>query len=99
MSKTVDILDPASYPHKYIQLSKRKNRKYHYIDLSPPGQASSNGETVVCCHGFPDLWYGYRFQMFALANRGYRVIVPSMLGYGETVGLFASACQGKSDGE
>jgi len=40
---------------------------------------------VVLIHGFPDLWYGWRYQIQYLASLGgYRVIAPDMLGYGET---------------
>ena len=40
--------------------------------------------TVVLCHGWPDLWYGWRYQIRALAAAGYRVIVPDQRGFGQT---------------
>ncbi|THH19891.1 hypothetical protein EW146_g1339 [Bondarzewia mesenterica] len=40
--------------------------------------------TIVCVHGFPDLWYGWRYQIGPWVKRGYRVIAPDMLGYGGT---------------
>ena len=42
------------------------------------------GPAVVLCHGFPELWYSWRHQIGALADAGYRVIVPDQRGYGET---------------
>lgn len=33
-------------------------------------------------HGFPDLWYGWRYQIGPWVRQGYRVVVPDMLGYG-----------------
>ncbi|MEU7576151.1 alpha/beta hydrolase [Streptomyces sp. NPDC041068] len=37
---------------------------------------------VVLCHGFPELAFSWRHQLFALAKSGYRVLVPDMRGYG-----------------
>ena len=36
---------------------------------------------VVLLHGFPDFWYGWRHQIPALAEAGYRVVVPDQRGY------------------
>ncbi|MET8685224.1 alpha/beta hydrolase [Streptomyces sp. NPDC004732] len=37
---------------------------------------------VVLCHGFPELAFSWRHQLFALASAGYRVLVPDMRGFG-----------------
>jgi pimeloyl-ACP methyl ester carboxylesterase len=37
---------------------------------------------VVFSHGFPELGYSWRYQVPALADAGYRVIVPDQRGYG-----------------
>ncbi len=42
------------------------------------------GKPVLLCHGFPDLWRGWRPQMEALAAAGYRAIAPDMRGYGQS---------------
>ena len=42
------------------------------------------GPAVVLCHGFPELWYSWRHQIPALAEAGFRVIVPDQRGYGRT---------------
>lgn len=42
------------------------------------------GRPVLLCHGFPDLWRGWRPQMEALAAAGYRAIAPDMRGYGRS---------------
>ncbi|KAF8555382.1 alpha/beta-hydrolase [Imleria badia] len=55
-------------------------RTYHYIDQRPNEPRS----TLICLHGFPDLWYGWRHQIRPWVEEGYRVVVPDMLGYGET---------------
>ena len=41
----------------------------------------ADGPPVVLLHGFPEFWYGWRHQIPALANAGYRVIVPDQRGY------------------
>jgi pimeloyl-ACP methyl ester carboxylesterase len=41
-----------------------------------------DGPLVVLCHGFPELAFSWRHQVFALAEAGYRVVVPDMRGYG-----------------
>ena len=44
------------------------------------------GEPVVFCHGFPDVWIGWRKQMEAVAAAGYRAIAIDMRGYGGSTG-------------
>ena len=41
------------------------------------------GTPVLLLHGFPDSKYLWRHQLPALADAGYRVIAPDMLGYGD----------------
>jgi pimeloyl-ACP methyl ester carboxylesterase len=55
---------------------------YHYL-LAKPDTTNPVG-TVVLVHGFPDLSYGWRYQIPALTAAGYQVIAPDMLGYGRT---------------
>lgn len=40
-----------------------------------------DGEPVILLHGFPEYWGGWRKQIPALAEAGYRVIVPDQRGY------------------
>lgn len=42
---------------------------------------SGEGEPVVLLHGFPDFWYGWRYQIPALAEAGYRAVAPDLRGY------------------
>lgn len=43
-----------------------------------------DGAAVLLLHGFPDLWYGWRHKMAALAARGYRAVAPDLRGYGDS---------------
>lgn len=42
------------------------------------------GPGVLFCHGFPDLWRGWRHQMEVVADHGYRAIALDMRGYGRS---------------
>src|SRR5215218_9933796 len=46
----------------------------HYVE-------AGEGPLVVLLHGFPEFWYGWRHQIPALAERGFRVVAPDMRGY------------------
>lgn len=41
----------------------------------------NEGPLVVLLHGFPEFWYGWRHQIAALAEAGYRVLIPDQRGY------------------
>ena len=51
---------------------------YHVAELG------RGDKVVVMLHGMPDTSGVWRHQARALAEAGYRVVVPDMLGYGET---------------
>ncbi|TFK55629.1 alpha/beta-hydrolase [Heliocybe sulcata] len=72
----------ASFHHRYELLST--GRRYHFVDEKPANYDAITTPTLLCIHGFPDCWYGWRFQIGPWVKRGYRVIVPDMLGYGGT---------------
>ncbi|MBI4696798.1 MAG: alpha/beta hydrolase [Gammaproteobacteria bacterium] len=42
------------------------------------------GPLVVMVHGFPELWYSWRFQLPALAAAGYRAVAFDQRGYGRS---------------
>lgn len=50
--------------------------RLHYQAAGP-----LTGKTVLLLHGFPEFWYGWRRQIAALAEAGFRVIVPDQRGY------------------
>ncbi len=41
----------------------------------------ADGTPIVLCHGFPELAFSWRHQLVALADAGYRVLVPNQRGY------------------
>jgi len=42
------------------------------------------GPLVVLTHGFPELWYSWRYQLVALAKAGFHAVAPDQRGYGQT---------------
>lgn len=42
------------------------------------------GNAIVLCHGFPEHAYSWRYQIPALVEAGYHVIVPNQRGYGNS---------------
>ncbi|KAK5946351.1 hypothetical protein PMZ80_000493 [Knufia obscura] len=54
---------------------------YGYLHALPSGPKYA---TIVLIHGFPDLSFGWRYQIPFLTNLGYEVIAPDCLGYGRS---------------
>jgi len=52
------------------------------IELQLVEAGPEDGQTVVLCHGFPELAYSWRHQVPALADAGYHVLAPDQRGYG-----------------
>ncbi|BGP36432.1 hypothetical protein JCM10450v2_000331 [Rhodotorula kratochvilovae] len=79
-----DPLDASSFNHRFVTVPS--GHRYHLIDEHPAHWRGpvEQAPTILMAHGFPDLWYGWRYQIAAFAARGYRVICPSQLGYGGT---------------
>ncbi|WP_375416476.1 alpha/beta fold hydrolase [uncultured Hymenobacter sp.] len=48
----------------------------HVVQCGPPA-----GPLVILLHGFPEFWFGWRRQIEALAEAGYRVWAPDQRGY------------------
>ncbi|KAL3519709.1 hypothetical protein ACH5RR_017858 [Cinchona calisaya] len=61
--------------HKFIEVN---GLKLHVAE------AGGNGSKAVLlfCHGFPEIWYSWRYQMIAVAEAGYRALAPDYRGYG-----------------
>lgn len=51
------------------------------ITLHAMAAGPENGPLVILLHGFPEFWYGWRYQIEMLANAGFRVLAPDQRGY------------------
>uniref|UniRef100_A0A8C7DLK0 Bifunctional epoxide hydrolase 2-like n=1 Tax=Oncorhynchus kisutch TaxID=8019 RepID=A0A8C7DLK0_ONCKI len=67
--------NPEEVSHGYITI--KPSVKLHYVEMG-------TGPPVMLCHGFPESWYSWRYQIPALADAGFRVLSLDMKGYGES---------------
>ncbi|KAK0646439.1 epoxide hydrolase [Cercophora newfieldiana] len=81
MSSTPDKLTPNDPRVEHHTLTIRNN-KWHYLLANPSSSPST--ATMLLVHGWPDLAFGWRYQVPHLLSLGLRVIIPDMLGYGGT---------------
>ncbi|SCZ91279.1 BZ3500_MvSof-1268-A1-R1_Chr1-2g01304 [Microbotryum saponariae] len=83
MSTAPNPADPNSFNHRFVRIPTTQH-VYHVVDQAPLHHRGdlADAPTLLLCHGFPDLWFGWRYQIHAFAARGWRVICPSQLGYG-----------------
>ncbi|MDQ2048918.1 alpha/beta hydrolase [Natronolimnohabitans sp. A-GB9] len=56
-------------------------RSVNGIRLHTVAAGDERDPLVVLLHGFPEFWYGWRHQLEALVEAGYRVLVPDQRGY------------------
>ncbi|WP_293191395.1 alpha/beta hydrolase [Ottowia sp.] len=70
----MDADDAAAFNHCFAEVN---GIRIHYVD-------EGQGPLVILVHGFPYLWYMWRRQILALAEAGYRVVVPDQRGFGQT---------------
>lgn len=72
----IDKNDPSTFNHQYATVN---GIRMHYVD-----ENSSSKKPLLLLHGWPDLWLGWREQIPFLVEMGYRVIAPTLRGFGET---------------
>ncbi|PIA28357.1 hypothetical protein AQUCO_07100023v1 [Aquilegia coerulea] len=61
--------------HKYVDIN---GLKLHVAEIG------TGDKVVLFLHGFPEIWYSWRYQMIAAAKAGYRTIAIDFRGYGES---------------
>ncbi|KAI0104195.1 Alpha/Beta hydrolase protein [Nemania sp. FL0031] len=77
MVDSLALNDPR-VEHKFAEVG---GFKYHYMLAKPSGKPTA---TVFLIHGWPDLAMGWRNQVPYLLSLNLQVVVPDMLGYGQT---------------
>ena len=50
------------------------------VELRVAEAGPEGGPLIVFVHGWPELWYSWRYQIPALVEAGYHVIAPDMRG-------------------
>lgn len=67
--------DPSTMTHGYVPI--KPGVRLHFVELG-------SGPVVCLCHGFPESWFSWRYQIPVLAQAGFRVLAVDMKGYGES---------------
>ncbi|KAF8329017.1 epoxide hydrolase [Amanita rubescens] len=70
--------------HLYCLNSSSQLTLCFKVDQKPDSFHPNRTHSLLCLHGMPDSWYGWRYQIGPWVRNGARVIVPDMLGYGGT---------------
>eukprot|EP00252_Welwitschia_mirabilis_P014862 TRINITY_DN32913_c0_g1_i1.p1 TRINITY_DN32913_c0_g1~~TRINITY_DN32913_c0_g1_i1.p1 ORF type:complete len:316 (-),score=62.35 TRINITY_DN32913_c0_g1_i1:294-1241(-) len=63
-------------------MDKIQHRQVNVGKLNLHVAEVGSGPAVLFLHGFPEIWYTWRYQMLALANEGFHSIAPDFRGYG-----------------
>lgn len=66
--------DNQEWAHRFAETN---SIRMHYVE-------QGDGYPVLLLHGFPEIWYSWRYQITALAEAGFHAIAPDLRGYGET---------------
>lgn len=74
---------PFHDPRITLRSAHLNSRTYGYIHMAHSPTTPYNG-TIVLIHGFPDMAFGWRYQIPFLASLGLDVIAPDCLGYGRS---------------
>ncbi|XP_076155400.1 bifunctional epoxide hydrolase 2 [Alosa pseudoharengus] len=67
--------NPEEVTHGFVNI--KPGVKIHFVEMG-------DGPPILFCHGFPESWYSWRYQIPALADAGFRVLVPDLKGYGDS---------------
>jgi pimeloyl-ACP methyl ester carboxylesterase len=71
----------------HAKLATSNTITHHFIETNGIRMhivEQGQGPLVLLCHGFPETWYSWRYQLSVLAAAGYRVVAPDQRGYGQT---------------
>lgn len=80
---STDKLQPFHDPRVSLRSAHLNGRTYGYI-YGPRTPGTPNRGTILLIHGFPDLSFGWRYQIPHLQSLGLDVIAPDCMGYGRT---------------
>lgn len=70
-----------AFPNLSKRGTLRDGTVYGYVHVKP---AVAGKPTLLFLHGYPSAAYDWRHQIAHFSSRGYGLIVPDLLGYGDT---------------
>ncbi|MFE9680167.1 alpha/beta fold hydrolase [Streptomyces sp. NPDC006285] len=74
MQQEATPFTPADARHRLVDVP---GGRIHLVE-------QGTGPLVLLVHGFPELWYSWRYQLPALAAAGYRAVAIDVRGYGRS---------------
>ena len=78
-----DKIQPFDDPRVSYRSAHLNGLTYGYLYSAPPPSTPARG-TILLIHGFPDLSFGWRYQIPYLNSLGLTCIAPDCVGYGRT---------------
>lgn len=79
-TSSVDKIKPND-PRVQYKTANLNGVTYSYMLAEPTGRPRG---AIFLIHGFPDMSFGWRYQIPLLTSMGLRVVVPDMMGYAGT---------------
>ncbi|MFB6093201.1 MAG: alpha/beta fold hydrolase [Haloquadratum sp.] len=73
--------DPDDFADVLPESAAFRRVETNGVELHTLLAGDPDGPPVVLLHGFPEFWFGWRTQLPALVDAGYRVIAPDQRGY------------------
>lgn len=80
---SVDKIKPFFDPRVSLRSAHLNGKTYGYI-FGPRSAGTPNRGAILLIHGFPDMAFGWRYQIPYLQSLGLDVIAPDCMGYGRT---------------
>jgi len=65
-------------------MSELKHRVIETNGIKMHIAEQGKGPLVLLLHGFPEIWYSWRYQIPILAEAGFHVVAPDLRGFGDT---------------
>jgi pimeloyl-ACP methyl ester carboxylesterase len=69
------VLLEGPWQHRFVPANAAR---FHVADADPSG----DGPLVMLLHGFPEMWWAWRYQLPVLAGAGYRAVAMDLRGTG-----------------
>lgn len=71
----------SAFPDISKSIKLDDGTRYAYAHIKP---ATASQPTFLFLHGFPSSSYDWRHQIAALKSKGFGILAPDLLGYGDT---------------
>ncbi|KAL9106490.1 MAG: hypothetical protein Q9227_008469 [Pyrenula ochraceoflavens] len=73
----------VAFPQRSKLITLPSGHSYSYVKISPT-ESSTPKPTILFLHGFPSSCFDWRHQITYFSSRGYGILAPDLLGYGQS---------------